>query len=150
MVKLFLPSMLSAVFTLAAGATVLGATDRTADTRETLALTSSERDHMLAGMRTYLQSIQGIVEGLARNRMDRVAASAAKSGKALLDGANAGLVLVVPPAFTGMSLDTHAKFDDLAARARGGASKGEIMNDLGALLTNCTGCHATYRVEPRR
>lgn len=143
-------AVLSALLVSAAGATVLVAADKTADTRQKLPLTTSERDHMLAGMRTYLQSIEGIIEGVAANRMDRVSISAAKSGKKLLDNANPGVAFVVPPAFTSMSLDTHAKFDELAARAKGGTSKIEVMNDLAVLLSNCTNCHATYRVEPRR
>lgn len=126
------------------------AADKTPDTRDKLPLTTRERDHMLAGMRTYLQSIQGIIEGLATNRMDRVRASASKSGKRLIDSVDPSVAFVVPPAFTSMSLDTHAKFDDLAAKAKSGTSRIEIMNDLSALLTNCTNCHAAYRVEPRR
>ena len=132
------------------GARAVTAAEQTRDGREKLPLTTRERDHMLAGMRTYLQSIQGIIEGVATNRMDRVSRSAAKSGTKLADTVNPGVAFIVPPAFTTMSLDTHAKFEDLAVKAKGGASKIEIMNGLAALLANCTNCHAAYRVEPRR
>jgi hypothetical protein len=101
-------------------------------------------------MRAYLVSIEGIVEGLASNRMDRVRASALKSGRALIGDVDPALALSIPMAFTLMSLDTHEKFDALAAKAAEKAPKAEILRDLGVILGNCTGCHATFRVVPAK
>ncbi len=120
------------------------------DTREKIVLTAAERERLLSGMRTYLKSIEGIVEGLASNRLDRVRASALKSGKALLGDVDPALALAIPMSFSLMSLDTHEKFDALAAKAGQKAAKTEILRDLSVILGICTGCHATFRVVPAK
>jgi hypothetical protein len=120
------------------------------ETREALVLTLRERDHMLAGMRTYLESIQGIISSLATNQTKEVASHAERSGKKLLENVEPGLAFAVPVGFTSMSLDTHTKFDELADKARKGTSRIEIISDLSAILANCTTCHAAYRISPKR
>jgi hypothetical protein len=120
------------------------------DAREKIVLTAAERERLLSGMRTYLKSIEGIVEGLASNRLDRVRASALRSGKALLGDVDPALALAIPMSFSLMSLDTHEKFDALAARAAEKTPRSELLRDLGTILGNCTGCHATFRVVPAK
>jgi hypothetical protein len=120
------------------------------DTREKIILMAAERERLLSGMRTYLKSVEGIVEGLASNRLDRVRASALRSGKALLGDVDPALALAIPMSFSLMSLDTHEKFDALAARAAEKTPRSELLRDLGTILGNCTGCHATFRVVPAK
>lgn len=119
------------------------------DARETVVLSTDERNRMLAGMRTYLESIQGIIASLAANQTQQVARHAAKSGKKLLGNVDPALALAVPLGYTTMSLDTHQKFDDLASKAALGTTKHEMLTDLSAILANCITCHAAYRVTRR-
>jgi hypothetical protein len=119
------------------------------DARETVVLSTEERDRMLAGMRTYLESIQGIIASLAANQTKQVARHAAMSGKKLLGSVDPARALAVHHGYTTMSLDTHQKFDDLASKAARGTTKLELLSDLSAILANCITCHAAYRVTRR-
>jgi cytochrome c556 len=56
------------------------------------------------------------------------------------------MALKLPPEFVAVSIDTHQKFDDLAAAASSGATKAKVLEDLAHILTNCTSCHAGYRL----
>ena len=57
-------------------------------------------------------------------------------------------VLTLPPEFLALSLDTHQKFDDLAHEAVAQGTKSSALKQLGAILANCTACHAAYRLAP--
>lgn len=116
------------------------------DTREAITLTAPERDHLLAGMRTYLESVQGIVSAMAENDLTRVSSSAEKSGAKLLLDVFPTATLKMPLGFTSMSLDTHDKFDKLAGRAKHSPTRSQVLTDLRDLLANCMSCHAAYRI----
>ncbi|AGK56784.1 hypothetical protein HYPDE_25498 [Hyphomicrobium denitrificans 1NES1] len=116
------------------------------DSREALTLSPAEAAEMLSGMRTYLETVQGIVSALAENKVARVPEIAARSGAKLLGSMNPITGLKAPIGFTMMSLDTHDKFDKLAEKARRGTSRTEVLTDLQDILGNCTGCHAAYRL----
>lgn len=118
------------------------------DPREAVALSPAEAEEMLAGMRTYLETIQGIVAAMAENDIARVPAIAKQSGAKLLHDVNPATGLKAPVGFGMMSLDTHDKFDKLAAKAEAGTSRAEVLTDLRDILGNCISCHATYRLAP--
>lgn len=120
-----------------------------ATTRERLQLSVDEREHLRAGMRSFLESVGGITQGLAENQMQRVAKSAKRSGWSMMDASAAATALKLPPEFVAISIDTHQKFDDLAAEASAGATKAKVLADLTQILGNCTSCHAMYRLGPR-
>lgn len=120
----------------------------TGDPREAVALNPVEAEEMLAGMRTYLETIQGIVAAMAENDIDRVPQIAAKSGAKMLRDVNPVTGLKAPIGFSTMSFDTHDKFDKLAEKARKGTSRTEVLNDLRDILGNCIACHASYRLAP--
>ena len=116
------------------------------DQRETVTFSHAEAEEMLSGMRTYLETIQDIVSALAENKVARVPEIAARSGNKLLSGMNPMTGLKAPVGFTMMSLDTHDKFDKLAEKAERGVSRTEVLTDLENILSNCTGCHAAYKL----
>lgn len=116
------------------------------DQREAVTLSRAEAEEMLSGMRTYLETIQDIVSALAENKVARVPEIAARSGNKLLSGMNPMTGLKAPVGFTMMSLDTHDKFDKLAEKAGRGVSRTEVLADLENILSNCTSCHAAYRL----
>jgi hypothetical protein len=118
------------------------------DPREAIALSDPEVETLLAGMRLYLESIQGIVAAIAENQPARVSGIAAKSGARLLQKAAPFTGLKLPLGFTSMSFDTHDKFDKLADKAEHGASRTEVLNDLRDIMGNCISCHAAYRLAP--
>lgn len=119
------------------------------DTREALVLERADGDHLLAGMRGYLASVQGIVDGLARSDMAAVAESARKSGAAMLGEIRLSAIVGLPPGFVLASLATHQKFDELASAATAGATRLAVLDSLSALLASCNACHEAYRVVAR-
>jgi hypothetical protein len=118
------------------------------DPREAVALSPEEVETLLAGMRTYLETIQGIVAAMAENHIDQVPDIAARSGAKLLDKVAPSTGLKAPLGFGMMSFDTHDKFDKLAEKARLGTSRSEVLNDLRDIMGNCISCHASYRLAP--
>lgn len=115
--------------------------------REALNLSASERAHLRAGMRTYLESVEGITQGLAENKMQAVATSARRSGQSLMDETAMAMALKLPPDFVAASIETHGKFEELADKAAA-ATKAQVLDTLGQILSKCTACHARYRLNP--
>lgn len=116
------------------------------DDREAIVLTASERAQMLKGMRTYLDCLQGITEALAKTNDKGVAEYARRAGAKMLLDVPVMVPVKMPVAFTALSLATHDKFDQLAARAEKSASRGEVLSALAEIMVNCTSCHSAYRV----
>lgn len=115
------------------------------DARARIDISAKEREEIRAGMRAYLESIQGIVEGLARHKMAHVARSATKGGERMLADVSLQLVMKLPPEFVMLSADTHRKLDELATIARAAQTKLAVTDKLAEVLENCTSCHARYR-----
>lgn len=119
------------------------------DGRATIRLPAAERAHFRKGMRIYLESVEGIIDGMSKHKMALVAKAAKKSGVGMVKDVSLETVLGVPPEFSLMSMDTHEKFDDLAKTARENGTKLEVMNKLSTILGACTACHAAYKLTPQ-
>jgi hypothetical protein len=118
------------------------------DPREAVALAPAEVERLLAGMRTYLETIQGIVAARAEKQVGHVPDIAAKSGAKLVEDVAHVTGVKLPLGFASMSFDTHDKFDKLAEKAKRGASRAEVLTDLRDIMGNCVSCHASYRLAP--
>lgn len=130
----------------ACGAAQPGLTTGGPDERAVVTLSAKEARALQKGMRIYLESVQGIIDGANRNDMRQVAKSAERSGTGMVSGLSLTDALALPPEFVGMALDTHQKFDELASSARQRAGKRQVMQQLDAILVNCTACHAAFRL----
>jgi cytochrome c556 len=117
--------------------------------RTPIQLSASEREHLRLGMRVYLESVEGITDALADNKMLLVAKAAKKSGMGMVDEPEIAIAMKLPPEFVAISLDTHQKFDALAQEAAEGGTKVGVLTHIGEILANCTACHATYRLSPQ-
>ncbi len=100
-------------------------------------------------MRRYLDSVQGIVDGLARSNMAAVAESARKAGAAMVSDISLVAIVGLPPDFLLASMATHQKFDELADEAKAGATRMAVLDKLSGILATCNACHETYRVAIR-
>jgi hypothetical protein len=116
--------------------------------RTAIRLSAGDREHLLRGMRTYLASVQGIIEALPQNKHAVVAESAKKGGLEMLTGVPASVAVSLPPGFLMLSMDTHQKFDALARSASAGDAKAQLLTQLGDILANCSACHAQYQLAP--
>jgi len=142
--RMLLPALLGSL--LGACATTKPEVAQDARTRTPIVLHGKERDHFVAGMHAYLDAIQAVVDGVAASKLERVAESARKVGTASILDASPVLAIRLPSEFVMMSLDTHQKFDALAASAERKASKKELLDQLSAVLSNCGACHGMYRL----
>jgi hypothetical protein len=113
--------------------------------RTPIALSAKERESIRAGMRVYLESVEGIVDGLADNRMGDVARHARRAGTDMIEGVSAADAVRLPAEFLLLGFDTHMKFDALAEEASRGGTRTVVLQRLGAILANCNACHAMYR-----
>ena len=121
-----------------------------ADPRTPIKLSADEAEHLRSGMRAYLESLQGIVEALPRNRMAAVVSHAKRAGMGMVEDIPVSAVIKLPPGFVILSLDTHQKFDALSRVAEEPGTKSAVLVQLREILSNCTACHSTYRISPER
>jgi hypothetical protein len=113
------------------------------DTRQRVALTSAERDAVLAEMRLMLGSVSGVLQGLAAD--DRAAVEKAARASGMVMAVDPRLKQKLPRQFLEMGMATHRKFDQLADAAKGGAPSDQALRSLADLTTHCVACHAMYR-----
>lgn len=116
------------------------------ETRTAVALSEKDGEHLRQGMRLYLESTQGIIEALSDNELAVVQDHARKAGMSATSDIPLWVAVSLPPEFVLMGMDTHQKFDALAAAAAQRASKREILQNLRDILLNCTACHASFRL----
>ena len=124
-----------------------GSTIENIDDRITILLDESERNLVLAEMRTFLTSIQQISQGLAENDMELIVLSARMSGNAAQQGIPGRLAGKLPIEFKKLGRDTHARFDQLAMDAEDLEDNSHTIVQLSDLMSNCVSCHALYRID---
>lgn len=118
-----------------------GGAARADDDREAIFVTAEQRDLVLADMRDFLIAVQDIVLALA----DGDLATVADVARAMGPGKGHGMSMAanLPAEFRQMGRGTHLAFVELAQAADMGPEG--VMADLGTLMSNCTGCHVTYK-----
>ena len=126
---------------------VAGNTVPSSDGREAIVLNADEKDLVLAEMRTMLDSVQGVVDGIANKDMKRVAQSARQSGSAAAAQVPASLMAKLPLTFKQLGHSAHSGFDEIVVGAESGEPEDMLLGRLGERLKNCVACHATYRLE---
>ncbi len=143
-----------AILAAAAAGCGRNAEERTAaapdDPRTAIVLNESERAFVLAEMRRMLESTQVVVSGVATDDLTAVETAARASGMAAAADVDPALRAKLPDGFRLIGRAAHGGFDEIASLAAGGASDQAIMEELGGLLQQCTGCHATFRIETSR
>ena len=142
-----LPSLILACTTPLAAAAQPGAPPvNGADNRIPVTVTSQERAHVLAEMRTFLQGLYNIFNALARKDMNAVAVEARPLGKVLHHMPQA-MRARLPLAYVEMGLGLHEVFDVIARDAETKADPFLTLSQLGEAMTYCSGCHDTYRLQ---
>ena len=117
------------------------------DGRTAIILTAGERNEILAEMRGFLESVQEITSGLAENDMEAIAISAHRVGMVNAQNVPVALMAKLPLEFKTLGMATHKAFDEIAMESKDMKDSTVVMSKLGALLNNCTTCHAGYRLD---
>jgi hypothetical protein len=153
------PRFLAAVLALMLGtfgvgaisAEEAGAGDK--DNRDVIVVTQLEQDYILRQMRLFVISIQTVAAGLGVD--DRIQASEAAAARGLQRNANdpafpPSLDGKLPPRWKQLGGGMRRGFDALAQRISAGEATQKSLEQLGAVMTNCVVCHASYRIATAR
>lgn len=124
-----------------------GQTTTASDNRKAITLQPAERDLVLLEMRTMLESVQGIVAGMAEEDLGRVQNAARASGMAIAQGVPPALMAKLPLDFKQLGMGTHRGFDELSVAVEQEETPEMLMARLGDQLARCVACHAQYRLE---
>jgi hypothetical protein len=119
------------------------------DGRTALGLTSPEKAYVLDQMRQFVGSIQGIAAGLADG--DRAKAVEAAAARGLKRNANnpafpPTLDAKLPASWKLFGGGMRKGFDALAEGISDSEDTKQSLRQLGELMKNCVGCHASYRI----
>lgn len=146
-----LPSLIMAcITTTTAAATQTGAPPLNGtDNRIAVTVTSQERAHVLAEMRTFLQGLHNIFHALARGDMKSVAMESRPLGR-IPHRMPEGMRERLPLAYVEMGLGLHEVFDVIARDAETKADPSLTLSQLAEAMTYCSGCHDTYRLQVGR
>ncbi len=117
-----------------------------ADQRQAIALDPAERAFVLAEMRGFLQSVEGVIGALASDRVADAQAPASKSGMGVMHSVPPGLPKKLPKEFMMMGRQTHQAFDALAQEAASIGDKTAVLKQLETILNTCNTCHSSYRL----
>ena len=117
------------------------------DGREAIQLEPQQRNLVLAEMRTFVDSLRNITNALGTNDSALFQKAALRVGLEAQEGVPLDLMKALPLPFKKLGMDTHKKFDELAAHAEQGASNEELLVELSQLMNNCVACHAAYQLQ---
>ena len=117
------------------------------DGREVIWLEPQQRGLVLAEMRTFVDSLQNITHALGTGDSDLFQKAALKVGLEAQQGVPLDMMKALPLPFKKLGMDTHKKFDQLAANAEQGASNEQLLIELSQLMNNCVACHAAYQLR---
>ncbi|OOG23417.1 hypothetical protein B1C78_11385 [Thioalkalivibrio denitrificans] len=117
------------------------------DSRAPLVLNETEKNYVLWEMREMLIAVQGILEGLSNEDMERVSSAATVMGTHAADQVPAVTVAKLPLQFRVWATETHEDFDAISIAARSGESPDMLMFRASSMLNTCIACHATYRIK---
>lgn len=124
-----------------------GHTHVASDGRAEIVLTASDRDMVLAEMRTFLGAVQGITTALTQDDLQTVATQARSVGAAAVGQIPLSLMQALPLEFKTLGRSVHADFDQLALDAEQLGDRDVALRQLGDILGKCVSCHATYRLD---
>ena len=126
---------------------VRGVTAPSSDGRTAVRLSPAERDKVLAEMRTLLDSVQKIVQSLARGDTRSAATAARAGGMAMATEESPETLLKLPLVFKQNGMKLHRGFDEFAVAAERGEPVARLWERLNNQLTQCVTCHAAWRLE---
>ncbi len=126
---------------------IQGSTAPTDDGRTAVLVAPSEKDYVLAEMRGFLETVQGITAAIGENNMAEIRVLAGKAGEFSPANVPAPLFAKMPIEFKTLGMETHTLFGDLATLAEAATTPAEVSTALGELMLNCTACHSSYRLD---
>lgn len=116
------------------------------DGRSEIKMAGENREFVMAEMRGFLESVQKINEGMAKDDPALIEGVGKQSGTCRVETVPQGLVRSLPFEFKQMGLETHKLFDEMAKMAQEKYDRRQIQLKMNELLNNCVACHKTYKI----
>lgn len=126
---------------------VHGNTRSGTDGRTAIVLKSTERNLILAEMRNFLSSTQGILEGANQGNRDLVFQAASASAMPETDDEKLVLMAKLPMDFKMLGMSVRSDMAAIAAAAKSTTPTQEILQMTANTLTKCVACHATWQLQ---
>lgn len=117
------------------------------DGRSEIKMTGENREFVMTEMRGFLESVQKINEGIAKNNPEIITKVGQQSGTCKVDVVPQGLVRSLPYEFKQMGFQTHELFDAISKIAKKNYDRQQTQEKLNQLLNNCVACHKTYKIS---
>jgi hypothetical protein len=117
------------------------------ETRQAVVLNADERAMVLAEMRGFMESVQGVLSAVAAKDAKALAESAGRSGMKVMGHLPMATRAKFPPALMAMGRATHMGFDSLATDAASGTVPADTVARLATISSGCVACHAAFRFE---
>ncbi len=124
---------------------VRGITTESDDGRIAILLNTTERTHVMGEMRGLLEAVETITYAISQNDMASVSDMARTVGMGATGSEPVTLLAKLPLEFKSLGMATHQAFDDLAVEAEVMGDGIVVLEQLSAILSNCTSCHSSYR-----
>ncbi len=116
------------------------------DGRSEIKMSAENREFVMSEMRGFLESVQKINDGIAKNDPELIAAVGGQSGTCKVNTVPKGLVRSLPFEFKQMGFETHQLFDEMSQMAREKYDRRQTQMKMNELLNNCVACHKTYKI----
>lgn len=116
------------------------------DHRIPIEVTAKERNQILYEMREFLHGLHNIHHALARGDMKAVAVESQPLGQTM-HRLPASVRERLPEGFMQMGLAMHEAFGQLAKVAETKSEVAPVQEQMAEIMTYCSGCHDTYRLE---
>lgn len=117
------------------------------DNRTTITISVENKEIVLSEMRSFLESVKLINEGIVEDNPEKIILAGKKSGGSAVHHAPKGLLRKLPIGFKSLGFSTHDMFDKIAEDAKERFDKRQAQQQLNTLLNNCVSCHAAYKLE---
>ena len=125
---------------------ISGSTVKSTDSRTEIVLNTKQRDLILYEMRTLLESVNHIIDGVAEEDYAKVQANAKRAGMQLSEEINPVFMNKLPLSFKQLGVKVHKNFDNLAESIGEKPDPKMVLKKIGAITSSCVACHSTYKL----
>jgi hypothetical protein len=124
-----------------------GRTEAAPDGRVAIVVEPPECDLLLQEMRLFLEGLQAMAAGLAKDDLGAVASAARALGSKMTGDVPAALMTKLPIEFKTLGLSVHRDFDQIALDAEGLGLPKHTLGQVSAVMQKCVACHKTYQLR---
>lgn len=116
------------------------------ETRQHLGFTPIEQTVFLADMRVMLQTVQDIINAIAKEDRGAMILAAKQSGNQMARNTPMSIKKKLPASFQAIGGPMHLGFEEFAIRAETDEMP-ELTAYLGQLMGKCMACHAAFTIK---